>query len=250
MSAGAPPPPGRSRPRPARAGVGVTCPDPRNSPRRGATGFRSPVWHHRGYGCRRHRGRRRARRPGCHARAGRGGPFGAAARPRTARVARRPGVLVPGRPVLRQLPGAAAAADPRLGRAGPGRLAGQRRVRPAGGLLAAPLGRGVRALRGRRAAVLAARARGALVPAGAVGRARRLHRPRTRQLGPPLPPHLGHRTRHWSSRSPTRCCSRGRCGSGRGTGSPRSRSGPTACTCPATCWRAASCPAAYAPRTT
>ena len=71
---------------------------------------------------------------------------------RTARLARRPGVLVARRAVLRQLPRAAAAADPGLGGAGPGRLAGQRRVRPAGGLLAAPLGRGVRAVRGRRAA--------------------------------------------------------------------------------------------------
>ena len=172
---------------------GLRCPRARASvaarPRVGS------IWQHRRYGCRRHRGRRRARRPRCHLRAGQRGPVGAAARPRTPRITRRPGVLVPGRAVLRQLARAAAAADPGLGRAGPGRLAGQRSLRPAGGLLAAPLGRGVRAVRSRRAAGLAARARGALVPAGAVGRAGRVHRARATATRAPLPRHLGHRSR-------------------------------------------------------
>ena len=72
---------------------------------------------------------------------------------------------------------------------------GSAALRPPRGLLAAALGRGVRRLRRRRAARLAARARGSVLPAGAVGRAGRLPRARPRQLRAALPRHLGHRAR-------------------------------------------------------
>ncbi len=72
---------------------------------------------------------------------------------------------------------------------------GQRAVRPRGGPLAAPLGRGVRRLRGRREALLAARDGPPDLPGRRLGRARRRPRRRPRQLGAALPHHLGHRPR-------------------------------------------------------
>ena len=60
-------------------------------------------------------------------------------------------------------------------------------------------------LRRRRGAAAGCAARGALVPAGAVGRARRLRRAGARQLGAALPPHLGHRS------GPGRAVRRARC---------------------------------------
>ena len=74
-------------------------------------------------------------------------------------------------------------------------------------LLAAPVGPGLRGLRRRREAVLAARPGPALVPAGRLGRARRPAGRRARQLGAALPRHLGHRARGGRPRS--------RAGSGR-----------------------------------
>ena len=82
--------------------------------------------------------------------------------------------------------------QPRAGLAG---LAGHRRLRPPRGPLAAPLGRGVRRLRRRREAGLAACAGRADLPCRRLGRARRLRRDRARQLGAALPHHLGHRAR-------------------------------------------------------
>ena len=93
-------------------------------------------------------------------------------------------------------------------RAGLAGLAGQRRLRPARGRLAAALGRGVRGLRRGREALLAARAGRALLPDRRLGRTRRLPRRRPRQLGAALPHHLGHRPRPWSNPSSAR--SRGR----------------------------------------
>ncbi len=63
-------------------------------------------------------------------------------------------------------------------------------------LYAPQVGRGLRRLRGGREARLAARPRPALVPDRRLGRARRLHRHRARQLGAALPRHLGHRAGH------------------------------------------------------
>ena len=78
---------------------------------------------------------------------------------------------------------------------------GQRVFRPRhrrpgrGGLLGLPVGAGLRRLRRRGEALLAARDGGALVPAGGLGRAGRLPGRRARQLGAALPRHLGHRAR-------------------------------------------------------
>ena len=82
--------------------------------------------------------------------------------------------------------------SPRAGAAG---LAGLGRLRPRGGPLAAQVGRGLRRLRRRREARLAARPGHALVSRRRLGRARRLHGHRARQLGAALPCHLGHRPR-------------------------------------------------------
>ena len=59
--------------------------------------------------------------------------------------------------------------------------------------LAAALGRGLRRLRRRREACVAAPDGAQVVPDRGLGRARRLHRHRARQLGAALPHHLGHR---------------------------------------------------------
>ena len=109
---------------------------------------------------------------------------------------RRPGVLVLRRAVPRRQPRAAPDGDQGLPRPGPAGLVRQRPVRPPRGLLATRLGRGVRRLRSRREAVLAARHGAPAVPGRRVGRARRRPRRRARQLGPALPHHLGHRARH------------------------------------------------------
>ena len=94
-------------------------------------------------------------------------------------------------------------------------LAGQRRVRPARGPLAAAVGRGLRRLRRRREAGLAARDGPAAVPGGRLGRARRRRGRRARQLGAAVPHHLGHRPRRGRAvraagarRPPTRAWSR------------------------------------------
>ena len=98
----------------------------------------------------------------------------------------------------------AAAPHPRLGGAGPGRLAGQCSVRPPRGLLAATLGRGLRRLRRGRETVLAARLgvrffplvqwaeRGGYTVAGTATPSRASTSP-----GAPVPA--------WSSRSPSAC---------------------------------------------
>ena len=69
------------------------------------------------------------------------------------------------------------------------------RIRPRRGPLAAPLGRGVRRLRRRREAVLAAGDGAPALPRRRLGRARRRPRRRPRQLGAALPHHLGDRAR-------------------------------------------------------
>ena len=148
---------------------------------------------------RRDRRRRGAGRPRRRLRTGRRRTPGDHRRPGAGTEPRRSGVLVLRWAVLRRLTRAAAAADQGLARTRLAGLARLGRLRPPGrpgrtGSLAAPLGRGVRRLRGRREARLAARARGALVPGGRLGRARGLPRERARQLGAALPRHLGHRS--------------------------------------------------------
>ena len=68
-------------------------------------------------------------------------------------------------------------------------------------------GPGVRRLRRRREAGLAARPGRAVLPGRRLGRARRLPRPRARQLRAPLPHHLGHRARPSSRPSSAGCAS-------------------------------------------
>ena len=116
-------------------------------------------------------------------------------RPGAAHQPRRPGVVVVRRALLRRL--ARAAPDGHQGLARP-RTAGlvrQRGVRPRGGRLAAPLGRGLPAVRARREARLAPREGRRLLPGRGLGRARRLRRHRPGQLRPALPHHVGHRPR-------------------------------------------------------
>ena len=99
------------------------------------------------------------------------------------------------RPVPRRLPGAAPPGSARQPRPGPAGLAGLGRLRQPRGPLAAPLGRGVPAVRGGGEARVAALAGGEAVPGGRLGRARRRPRRGARQLRAPLPHHLGHRPR-------------------------------------------------------
>ena len=73
------------------------------------------------------------------------------------------------------------------------------------GPLAAPVGRGLPAVRGGGEAGLAQGAGHRLLPGGRLGRAGRLHRHRARQLRAALPHRLGHRARPSSSRSPAGC---------------------------------------------
>ena len=144
---------------------------------------------------RRDRRRRRAGRSGGDSRACRRRPAGDPARSGARGLARRTGVLVVRRPVLRRLPRAATVPDPRLARARTSGLARERRIRPPRGRVAAPLGRGVRRVRRRREAPVAARP-GRAIPADAgLGRARRLSRHRARELGTALSHHLGDRPR-------------------------------------------------------
>ena len=121
------------------------------------------------------------------------GPPGPDRRPGERRQPGRPGVLVVRRPVLRRQPRTAQAGHPRQPRARAAGLARHGGFRPAGGPLAAAVGARLRRLRGGGEAQLAARTRAADLPAGRLGRTRRLRRPRTRQLGAALPRHLGHR---------------------------------------------------------
>ena len=110
-------------------------------------------------------------------------------------ILRRPGVLVLRRAVPRRLARAAPAAGARLPRAGPAGLVRHRRLRPRRGPLAAAVGRGLPAVRGGGEARLAQGAGHRLLPGRRLGRARRLHRHRARQLGAALPHRLGHRPR-------------------------------------------------------
>ena len=96
----------------------------------------------------------------------------------------------------------------RLARARLAGLAGHRGLRPRRGRVAAALGRGVRRLRRRREARLAARAWACSSAQRRLGRARRLPGDRARQLGAALPRHLGHRA-----------------GRGRAVRAPRARGG-------------------------
>ena len=84
-------------------------------------------------------------------------------------------------------------------------LARHGRLRPARGRVAAPLGRGLRRLGGRREARLAARERDPLPPERRLGGARRPARRRARQLGAALPHHAGAPARACWSRSSPRC---------------------------------------------
>ena len=88
-------------------------------------------------------------------------------------------------------------------RTGVAGLARLRRVRPAGGPLAPPVGARVRRLRRRREAQLAAGAGPADVRARRLGRTRRIRRPRARQLGATVPHHLGDRARDGRHLRPT-----------------------------------------------
>ena len=108
----------------------------------------------------------------------------------------RPGVLVVRRLVLRRLARAAAHAHPRLHDLALQDWLGSAGFDRDGGPLAPQVGRGLRRFRRRREARLAARPGPALVPDRRLGRARRLHGHRARQLGAALPRHLGHRARH------------------------------------------------------
>ena len=76
-----------------------------------------------------------------------------------------------------------------------------------------------------------------------LGGARRLPRHRPRQLGPALPPHLGHRAGRASSRSSAACARRRRAGSSSCASATRSTSScsPAArsAACAARCWRRA-----------
>ena len=146
-------------------------------------------------GCGRDRRRRWAGRPGRHLRAGRCRPQGDPARPGGRAVAGRPGVLVVRRADVRRQPRAAPPAHPRLARPGAAGLDGLGRLRSRGGSLAEALGRGLCGVRGRREAGVAEGPRRALVPDRGLGRARRLHGDRARQLGAALPHHVGHRPR-------------------------------------------------------
>ena len=114
-------------------------------------------------------------------------------------------MVVAGRPALRRQPRAATDGHHGLTRARVAGLAGIGAVRPARrrhrrarsrrGLLAAAVGEGVRRLRPPRQACLPPRPRPEVAALRRLGRAWRRPRDRPRQLGPPLPPHLGHRPR-------------------------------------------------------
>ena len=138
---------------------------------------------------------------------------GADRRPGERRQPRRPGVLVVRRAVLRRQPRAAPAGHPRQPRARAAGLAGHGGLRPPRGPLAAAMGTRLRRLRGRGEAQLAARARAADLPAGRLGRARRLRRTRARQLGAALPHHLGHRARDRRDLRPPAARTEPRCAS-------------------------------------
>ena len=114
-------------------------------------------------------------------------------------LARRPGVLVVRRTVLRQFPRAAPAAHPRQPRSRLAGLARLGRLRPRRGSLAAPLGRGLCGFRGGREARVAAPAGPEDFPDRRLGRARRISRDRPRQFGAALSCDLGHRA--WRDRA-------------------------------------------------
>ena len=121
--------------------------------------------------------------------------------------ARRPGVLVVRRTVLRRLTGAAPPAYPRLPRACTAGLARLGRLRSRRGSLAAPLGRSLRRFRRGREARLAAPAGPEDFPDRRLGRARRISGDRPWQLGPALSRHMGHGTRR--DRALRAACARG-----------------------------------------
>lgn len=139
------------------------------------------------------------RRSGRDGRTGRRGAQGTAPGPGTRVQPGRPGVLVLRRSVPDRLRRTAADGNQGLPRTGVAGLAGHGRLRPRcrrpgrSGLLGPQVGRGVCGLRRGGEAVLALRAGDPLVPDRGLGRARRRPRGRTRQLGAPLPCHLGYR---------------------------------------------------------
>ena len=98
--------------------------------------------------------------------------------------------------VLRRQPRAASARCARQPRTRAAGLARHRGIRPRRGLLAQAVGACLRRFRGRGEAKLAARPRPEDLPAGGLGRARRLRRSGTRQFGAAVPHHLGHRAGH------------------------------------------------------
>ena len=153
------------------------------------------------------------------------GPSGADRRPGERRQPRRAGVLVVRRPVLRRQPRTAPAGHPRQPRAGAAGLARHRGVRPARGPLAAAMGTRLRRFRRGGEAQLAAGARAADLPAGRLGRARRLRRTRTRQLGAALPHHLGDRARDRRDLRAPAAGNRRRCASRTATGRRADRRG-------------------------
>ena len=135
---------------------------------------------------------RRSRRPRRRDRDRRGRTVGRGPRPGARAESRRPGLLVARRPLPDRQPRAAPAAHPRFARPRPAGLVRHGRLRPARGLLAAPLGRGLSRLCGGREAVLAQRDGPPHLSRGRLGRARRRSRLRPRQFGAALPRHLGH----------------------------------------------------------
>ena len=149
----------------------------------------------REHGCRRHRRRSRPRRSGRHRRARRRRASGCCCSTRSpsrASAARRSGRSAG---CSSSTPPSSAGWASRTPTSSPCRTGWAARSSTARGPLAAALGRGVRRLRGRREAALAARPGPADLPGRRLGRARRRPRGRARQLGAALPHHLGHRPR-------------------------------------------------------
>ncbi len=137
-------------------------------------------------------------------------------RPGTAHQPRRSGVVVVRWTVLHRLARAAAHGHQGLVRTRPPGLVRKRRIRSRRGCLATALGGGLPPVRSRGEARVAAREGRGVLPRGRLGRAWRLYRNGPRQLGSPLPHHLGHRT--WDRRAVP--------GSSGGGRSPRPRDDP------------------------
>ena len=106
----------------------------------------------------------------------------------------RPGLLEPRWPVPGRQPGAAQDGHQGLTRPGSSGLVRVGAVRPRRGPVAAPVGRGIPPLRRWRETRVAPRNGAAALPHRRLGRARGRPSERARQLGPALPPDLGHGT--------------------------------------------------------